>query len=156
MNKLSTERVIEVLYTVRAYYASLTAGYPKGKDCKGIGDVMCSEIANSCLVAIKTLEQEPCDDCISRAWFKESIHNFYHGLKHTPTEEDIQAYIDAAPPVTPQPKTGKWIFHEPFDNGHKNCNECIECTRCHTWLGYNCYAKTPYCPYCGAKMEVSE
>lgn len=55
-NVLSTERAIEALYTVRAYYASLTAGYPKGKDCKGIGDVMCSEIANSCLMAIKALE----------------------------------------------------------------------------------------------------
>lgn len=59
MNKLSTERAIEALYTVRAYYASLTAGYPKGKDCKGIDDVTCSEIANSCLMAIKALEQEP-------------------------------------------------------------------------------------------------
>lgn len=65
-NELSKERAIEALYTVRAYYASLTAGYPKGKDCRGIGDVMCSEIANSCLMAIKALEQEPCEDCISR------------------------------------------------------------------------------------------
>ena len=62
-NELSTERAIEALYTVRAYYASLTAGYPKGKDCKGIGDVMCSEIANSCLMAIKALEQQPSEDC---------------------------------------------------------------------------------------------
>lgn len=58
-NELSKERAIEALYTVRAYYASLTAGYPKGKDCRGIGDVMCSEIANSCLMAIKALEQTP-------------------------------------------------------------------------------------------------
>lgn len=57
MNELSTERAIEALYTIRAYYASLTAGYPKGKDRRGIGDVMCSEIANSCLMAIKALEQ---------------------------------------------------------------------------------------------------
>ena len=57
-NELSTERAIEALYTVRAYYASLTAGYPKGKDCRGIGDVMCSEIANSCLMAIQALEQQ--------------------------------------------------------------------------------------------------
>ena len=56
-NELSVEKAIDVLYTIRAYYASLTAGYPKGKDCRGIGDVMCSEIANSCLMAIKALEQ---------------------------------------------------------------------------------------------------
>lgn len=59
MNKISTEKAIEVLYTVRDYYASLTVGYPKGEDCKGIEDVTCSEIANSCLMAIKVLEQEP-------------------------------------------------------------------------------------------------
>lgn len=53
---------------------------------------------------------------------------------------------------TPQPKMGQWIFHKPFDIGHKNCNECIECSQCHTWLGYDCYAKTPYCLNCGAKM----
>lgn len=58
-NELSKERAIEALYTVRAYYASLTAGYPKGKDRRGIGDVMCSEIANSCLMAIKALERIP-------------------------------------------------------------------------------------------------
>lgn len=53
-------------------------------------------------VAIKALSAEPCEDAISRAWLKEAIHNFYYGLKHTPTEEDIQAYIDAAPSVTPK------------------------------------------------------
>ena len=58
MSELSVERAIEALYTVRAYYASLTAGYPKGKDRRGIGDVMCSEIANSCLMAIKSLEDK--------------------------------------------------------------------------------------------------
>lgn len=57
-NELSVEKAIDVLYTIRAYYASMTAGYPKGKDCIGIGDVMCSEIANSCLMAIKTLESQ--------------------------------------------------------------------------------------------------
>ena len=50
---------------------------------------------------------QPCKDSISREWLKNAIHNFYHGLKHTPTEEDIQAYIDAAPPVN-LTKTG-WI-----------------------------------------------
>lgn len=51
-------------------------------------------------MAIQALSQEPCDDAISRKWLKTAIHRFYYGLKHTPTEEDIQAYIDAAPPVT--------------------------------------------------------
>lgn len=72
---MTNKEAIEVLYMVRAYYASLTAGYPKGKDCKGIGDVMCSEIANSCLMAIKALEQEPILDKI-RAEI-EDLDRFY-------------------------------------------------------------------------------
>ena len=71
-NKLSMERAIEALYTVRAYYASLTAGYPKGKDCRGIGDVMCSEIANSCLMAIKALERAQGE------WINDSKEDSYY------------------------------------------------------------------------------
>lgn len=63
-------------------------------------------------------------------------------------EERIRPLYDVEPV-----KHGQWILHKPFDNGRKNCNECIECSQCHTWFGYDCYAKTPYCPNCGAKMD---
>jgi len=69
---------------------------------------------------------------------------------------DLMDRIKQLPSVTPERPKGKWIFHKPFDDGHKNCNECIECNQCHTWLGYDCYAKTPYCPNCGAKMESED
>lgn len=79
------------------------------------------------------------------------------------TDEEIdkaqaveQAYVDKmvelAVKETERPK-GKWIFHKPFDDGHKNCNECIECSQCHTWFGHDCYEKTSYCPNCGAEMS---
>ena len=38
-------------------------------------------------------------DLISREFLQTAIHNFFKGLKHTPTEEDIQRYIEVAPPV---------------------------------------------------------
>ncbi len=58
-------------------------------------------------LAIKALSAEPCEDCISRAWVKEAIHNLYHYLRHTPTEEDIQEYVvDDAPSVTPKQRVG--------------------------------------------------
>lgn len=60
-------------------------------------------------MAIKALEQEPCEDCISRAWIKEAFHNFCYGLKHPITEEDIQIYLDYAPSIQPTGPTGNWI-----------------------------------------------
>ncbi len=55
------------------------------------------------LEKFRKLEQiAPCDDVISRQWIKAAIHNFYDGLMHTPTEEDIQAYLSAAPSVQPK------------------------------------------------------
>ena len=104
--------------------------------------------------AIEALEQQPCD-CISRAWLKESIHNFYHGLKHTPTEEDIQAYIDAAPPVTPQPKTGQWIGYNTDKEGWKRTDGSpvfMICSECKGMVLNN--GSAHYCSYCGARMEA--
>lgn len=80
-------------------------------------------------LAIKVLEQQPCEDAISRqavlAFVKE---------------------VNTLPPVTPQPKTGRWIEH--FDESGK----WYECDRCHTdWGG-----SVNYCPNCGAKMTESE
>ena len=59
---------------------------------------------NALDMSIKALEQEPCEDAISRELLKSSIHNFFYGLCHVVTEEDIQAYIDAMPSVTPKEK----------------------------------------------------
>jgi hypothetical protein len=59
------------------------------------------------LPSVSTENPNRCD-LISREWLKTAIHNFYYGLKHTPTEEDIQAYIDVAPSISTE-KTGRWI-----------------------------------------------
>lgn len=75
--------------------------------------------------------QEPCNDAISREWLKIAIHNFYYGLKHTPTEEDIQVYIDAAPLVIPQPKMGcEGCICE--KTGNNSTYPCSHCSRCYT------------------------
>lgn len=100
-------------------------------------------------MAIEALQMEPCDDAISRQAVL-AMMQMRMGAK-----ELYRAVYDL-PSVQPEQKMGKWIFHKSFDNGHKNCNECIECSQCHTWLGHDCYAKTPYCPMCGAKMKESE
>lgn len=91
---MTNERAIDVLLTVRAYYASLTAGYPKGKDRKGIGDVMCSEIANACFMASKALEQQrwiPCNERLPEelepvniTWINHNPESYYANIKDKP------------------------------------------------------------------------
>lgn len=64
---------------------------------------------------------------------------------------DCIRYMDAAD-VAPV-RHGRWIIHQAFEGKRHNCNECIECSECNTWFGHDCYAKTNYCPNCGAKMD---
>lgn len=92
-----------------------------------------------------TKSQESNGEAISREWLKTAIHNFYDGLKHTPTEEDIQAYIDVAPSVKPQePKTGHWIL---TDDNFVYCSECED-----SYYPRPIDASWHYCPHCGCKM----
>lgn len=55
---MTNEEAIEILYDIRAHYASLTAGYPP-HDCYGLGNMKCSDICNALLKGIKLLKQEP-------------------------------------------------------------------------------------------------
>lgn len=111
-------------------------------------------------MAIEVLGQQPCDDAVSREAVNELIDELARAIsdercfmsRGRATSTIMQDILDL-PSVTPKQKVGKWIFHKPFDNGHKNCNECIECSQCHTWFGHDYYEKTPYCPNCGADMR---
>ena len=149
-NELSTERAIEALYTVRAYYASLTAGYPKGKDCRGIGDVMCSEIANSCLMAIKALEQHPCEDCISR----EAVFKIFDEACYIDDDWYVmRKKIEKLPSVTLTRPKARWIILD------ECANEGVYCSKCHKTVFKLEFSHTmkwrnfKYCPNCGADMR---
>lgn len=110
-------------------------------------------------MAIQALSQEPCEDAISREWLKIAIHNFYHGLKHTPTEEDIQAYIDAAPPVNPT-KTGHWIDDNENEIDAQYGRHLYKCSECNEYADMFVggtedwwdIEKPNYCPNCGCRM----
>lgn len=100
------------------------------------------DIGHAICMAIKALEQEPCEDAISR-----------QAVLALATEECETAIIpykrfvkgvNALPPFNPRPKTGHWIWC----GGSHKCSNCEE---------YTCFSfkKPPrYCPNCGAKMEV--
>lgn len=83
--------------------------------------------------------------CISRQAVLDAINTDWH--------EDLSQLTDAIkalPPVTPQPKTGHWIFVDKAKE-HARCSEC----------GYGDVDLVDgrihdYCEKCGARMESEE
>ena len=59
-------------------------------------------------------------------------------------EKAIHTVLDVLPPA--EPKTGKWV-----DDGDPLMLKCSNCG-----YGVMRYNNTPFCPNCGAKMEVTE
>lgn len=155
-------------------------------------------------MAIEALEQQPCEDCISRTELLSKIdaerkyllnlkmdgaeHIIVHharriiedmppvtpqrdnsvlervgdcisrkaAIEHREILKDKQGtgyqavktkYIRELPPVTPQPKMGRWM------HPYKSDIAC-ECSECHIQMPITNYFK--YCPNCGARMEVGE
>lgn len=59
--------------------------------------------------------------------------------------EQLADAIDSVPPADVVPvRKGTWKIIDPFDD-----HEIVKCSEC----GYVMEQETPYCPYCGAKME---
>jgi rubrerythrin len=94
---------------------------------------------------LKALEQEPCEDAISRQAVLIELDKYLSGVSFD--EKGIDVVIKELPPVSPQPKMGRWSH----DGSHwKNRFICSEC-------GYKLFDEpTSYCPNCGAKMAESE
>lgn len=81
---------------------------------------------------------------IKKEEFKSAIHNFFYGLKHNVTEEDIQAYADALALYSfPEREKGEWIEHE----------KVYECSNCNIIRAKGTTGKYNYCPSCGADMR---
>jgi len=100
---------------------------------------------------------EPCDDCISRQAVLEAIEDDNRNGHYScfASNNDAQCFKDvirSLPPVTPQPKTGRW--REDIDNNRRWDRVRFYCSKCGNW---QTYGKTHYCPNCGAEMsEVEE
>ena len=104
-------------------------------------------------MAIKALEQEPCDDCISRGAVLEQINCWIGSgeYRYTNATHYLTRRVQDIPSVTPKAKTGHWIEKDDFDGDvHYDCSECGE--------SFCLIDGTPtdnlynYCPICGAKM----
>ena len=95
---------------------------------------------------IKALEQQSCEDAISRKAILECQYTIDDSETLGISTRNVVNVDDIlnAKPVTPQPKTGHWI-HLKHNKG--------KCSKCHdVVLIAQQYGNANYCPNCGAKM----
>lgn len=94
-------------------------------------------------MSIKALEQEPCEDCVSR---KRLMDN-YNGVETPVGYRKVVDFevIKNMQSVTPTRKKGKWIKSN--IGGAKVCSICLA----HMGL-----SNFKYCPNCGSEMENVE
>ena len=99
-------------------------------------------------MAIKALEQEPCEDCISR---EDALMALTGQCADSPIELLPKAIkqINALPPVTPAEKVGRWIYDRTRDWDGECKYECSEC-------GMGSDVDYAYCMRCGCKMQEVE
>jgi DNA-directed RNA polymerase subunit RPC12/RpoP len=86
-------------------------------------------------MAIKALEQQPCDDCISRQAAIETAKQHWY-------KPDIAGALEELPSV--KPKTGHWIKITP--SGIYMCSECEQNVLTGDIDAYH------YCHHCGTRM----
>lgn len=106
-------------------------------------------------LAIKALQQKPCEDCVSR----EAVYDFIRSLPKWCVKsedrkfdnvgllyDDVMFGIDKLPSVTPKGKTGWHIIHGVYeDRFWCSCGFIkVMDIKMNKWK---------YCPVCGASME---
>jgi Zn finger protein HypA/HybF involved in hydrogenase expression len=99
----------------------------------------------------KALEQEPCDDCIRREDALMALTGEWTESRDEILSKAIKR-IKGLPPVTPQPKMGRWIEVTNGRGGHE-CDLCYEYAP--SYQSGDEYL-SQYCPKCGAKMQEVE
>ena len=105
-----------------------------------------------CEIAIKALEQEPCDDCIRREDALMALTGEYTDSLSEILPKAIKR-INALPPVIPTEKVGKWKRIS-MDKYSEHAKYWYRCDRC----GEDNLGNTNYCPNCGQRkmQEVEE
>lgn len=111
-------------------------------------------------MAIKALEQEPCEDCWSKKEVVDIINRQRFGINKI-SMGIIKEKLEALPSVKPTRKKGKWIkqYTAFVNDDNQIVTEC-HCTNCYgisyfrSMNGELVGAK--YCPNCGSEMENVE
>ena len=106
-------------------------------------------------LAIKALEQQPCEDAISRQAVLDGLASIAKAKAKSDAQKSLMGrvmfFTEQLPSVEPERNTGKWIV-KIEDWNRWTCSECgfSKRTDIHVSLGYK------FCPDCGAKMEVKK
>ena len=109
----------------------------------------CSDWIESLMAGVKALEQEPCTDAVSRQAAIVALDNRMQSLENVDMQIAMgfaKGIINELPPVTAQPKMGKWIYDKKEDS--------YKCSLC----GFPCHKDnlgaipTMYCANCGSKI----
>lgn len=121
-------------------------------------------------MAIKALEQQPCDDCISRKEVNVLVDELARAIsdercfmsRGRSTANIMQDILDL-PSVTPKQKTGRWLTPQQDDGMSDPIYYQVRCSECgfdldpQTWhMELHQYGADKYCPKCGAVMAESE
>ena len=105
-------------------------------------------------VAIKVLEQKPCEDAISRKALLDKKWDVPYDGKYIQVVD--VGDIKELPPITPARKKGKWINR----SSTSSCGiryVASECSCCHKKTFFDCDQLVyRYCPNCGAEMREEE
>ena len=106
-------------------------------------------VGNAITMAIKALQQEPCDDAVSRQAVLDLVADYDLSMGQ------VVKGIHALPSVTSQQKMGQWIedTNGTYTDNHDTW-ECSECGHAQILLeGTPIDNDYNYCPNCGAKMS---
>jgi GH43 family beta-xylosidase len=117
----------------------------------------------SCVVISEWLEQEPCNDAISRQSAIDA--NCYNcSIKANGgkcSKCDAVKTIEKLPPVKPQEQTGHWIMPVNDDGMSDIIYYQVRCSKCgfdldpQTWdMELHQYDADKYCPKCGAEISA--
>ena len=110
---------------------------------------------------LKWLEQQPCEDCISREAVLDIWHTRYCNTREENEETQYKKIAFELPSVTPQQKVGHWNRKTKVDAhdiaGVKTWGIACQCDRCgFATIVIEDFGYYTYCPNCGAKMEAKE
>lgn len=127
------------------------------QDVIAVCNILADKMSDSGKVAVQQIidavkdmvENEPCEDTISRAALLEELGEEPFNWNDSPEEyQEVRDYqwfkslVENAPSVASEQKVGKWNI----------LADIWECSRCENMvMGYD---GLNYCPKCGAKMEV--